>query len=209
MKLLKDNGETNFRGVGDVNTPYFKVNTSIPVEDVMSSPVTIVFEDDSVEHVAQLIAELNIGSVVVTNRTENPVGLITERDIVARVTAKNLLPSEIKAKEVMSSPLRTIEPDMDIKEAAKMMKKHSIRRLIVMDKGRMAGIISSRDIVAITPALIEIIIEKARINQEIPLETEVSSAAGYCDRCGQWYDTLVNVEGEFICEECNIELEVG
>ena len=185
----------------------FKVDTSIPVRDVMSSPVTTVFEDESVEHVAKLIAEQDIGSIVVTNGEGNPVGVITERDIASRVAAKNLLPRKVKAKDVMSSPLRTIEPSTDIKEAAEMMRKYGIRRLAVMDKGRMAGIISSRDIVAITPALIEIIVEKARITQSAPLVTESSSAAGYCDRCGQWSDTLVSTEGKFICEDCRIELE--
>lgn len=182
------------------------VDTSVTVKDIMSSPVTTVLEDESVEHVAKLIAERDIGSIVVTDRKGNPVGMMTERDIVIRVAAKNLLPSKVKAREAMTSPLRTVNVDMDIKEAAKMMRQYDIRRLIVMDKGKMAGIISSRDIVAITPALIEIIMEKASITQGLPPVKDMSSA-GYCDRCRQWSDTLVNVEGRFICEECRIELE--
>lgn len=184
------------------------VNPAIPVKDVMSSPVVTVFEDDSVEHVAKLIAERDVGSIVVIDREGKPVGLITERDIAIRVAAKNLLPSKVKAREAMSSPLRTIGPETDITEAANRMKEYGVRRLIIMEKGKMAGIVSSRDIVSITPALIEIIIEKARITQRLPLLTEVSSS-GYCDRCGQWSNTLVRAEGRFICEECRIELEAG
>ena len=184
----------------------FKVDTIVPVKDVMSSPVTTIFEDDSVEHVAKLIAQRDIGSIVVTDRKGNPVGMITERDIVIRVASKNLLPSKVKAKEAMTSPLRTVDVDMDIKEAAKLMQQYDIRRLIVMYQGKMVGIISSRDIIAITPALIEIIMEKASITQGLPLVKEMSSA-GYCDRCRQWSDTLVSVDGRFVCEDCRIELE--
>ncbi|MFH0896772.1 MAG: CBS domain-containing protein [Candidatus Bathyarchaeota archaeon] len=184
----------------------FDVNTIVSVKDIMSSPVTTVFENDSVAHVAKLIAERDIGSIVVIDRKGNPVGIITERDIVTRIASKNLLPSEIKANDAMTSPLKTIDINMDIKEAAKLMQQYDIRRLVVIDKNKMVGIISSRDIIAITPALIEIIMEKASITQGLPPVKEMSSAS-YCDRCGQWSDTLVNKDGRFICEECRIELE--
>ncbi len=184
------------------------VNPAIPVRDVMSSPVITVVEDDSVEHVAKLMAERDIGSIVVVDGEGKPLGVITERDIAVRVAARNLLPSKVKAREVMSSPPRTIEPEKDITEAANRMKKYGVRRLIVIEKGEMAGIISSRDIVSITPALIEIITERARLTQGLPMPTE-TSAGGFCDRCGQWSDTLVNADGRFVCEECRIELEAG
>jgi len=182
------------------------VNPAIPVKDVMSSPVVTVLEDDNIEHVAKLMAERDIGSIVVVNREGNPVGVITERDIAIRVAAKNLLPSKVKAREAMSSPPRTIGPGTDITEAANRMKEYGVRRLVVMDKDKMTGIISSRDIVAITPALIEIITERARATQRLPLLTE-NSSSGYCDRCAQWSDTLVMVEGRFVCEECRIDIE--
>jgi signal-transduction protein with cAMP-binding, CBS, and nucleotidyltransferase domain len=86
----------------------FEVNSSIPVKDVVKSPVVAVFEESSVEHVARLMTKGGIGSIVVTDREGNPIGMITERDLVIRVTAQNLLPSKVKAMEVMSTPLRTI-----------------------------------------------------------------------------------------------------
>jgi CBS domain-containing protein len=182
-----------------------EVQTAIPVKDVMAAPVVTVLEDDNLETVARLMDEKKLGSIIVTDSETHPVGIITERDIVARVTAKNLLPRNVKAKEVMSSPLRTISPEADIKEAAEEMHRHDIRRLVVIDKGKMIGIISSKDIVGITPSLMEIIAEKARITSTplLPLGTE---AAGSCERCGQWSDTLREVEGRFLCDECRIEL---
>ena len=181
-------------------------NASIPVKDIMSSPVVTVLEDDNVNQVAKLLTDSDIGSIVVADLNGNPVGMITERDIVTRIAAKNLLPVKVKAKEVMSSPLKTIDSNADIIEAANRMREYSIRRLIVMDGREMVGVVSSRDIVTIMPALIGIIVEKARMTQRLPLIMKTSSA-GYCDRCTQWSNTLENVNGTFICEECRIDLE--
>ena len=128
---------------------------------------------------------------------------IRDRDIVERVVAKDIKPSEIRAKEIMSAPLVTIDSEKTISDAAREMSRLNIRRLAVMYRGELAGIISSKDILAVTPELIEIIQEKARIeNQNLIGESEGSSSAGYCDNCGEWSDDLREVEGSFLCEEC-------
>ncbi|MDQ1280310.1 MAG: hypothetical protein QG670_1573 [Thermoproteota archaeon] len=180
--------------------------TAVLVKDIMTSPVVKVLENDSVELVAKLMASNDLGSIIVTDKNGKPVGIITERDIVKRVAAKSLLSEIVKAEEVMSSPLITVNPEVDIKEAAKMMSLHGIRRLVVMDAGNMIGLVSSKDIVVITPALIEIITEKARITQG-PLTRTGFISAGYCDKCRQWSESLMEVDGRFICEECRIDLE--
>lgn len=176
------------------------------VRDVMSSPVITVNEDSTVEEVAKLMAKHNIGCVIVTQDKEKPIGIITEHDLVTRVMSKDLRPSEVKSKEVMSSPLITIESEKTIMEAARIMSKRDIRRLGVMYKGRLEGIIAGKDILAITPELIEIIEERARIETSSEGLTESIPMAGYCDHCGQWSEDLKEVEGEFLCEECRIEL---
>jgi len=184
-----------------------EVNAAIPVNDVMSSPVITVFESESVEAVAKLMDEHKIGSIVVVDDESHPVGIITERDIAIRVAAKSLLAREVTAKSVMSFPLVTIEPMADIKTVAAIMQREAISRLIVMDKEEMAGIISDRDVVAITPALIEIITERVKITRgRLPLKE--FSTIGYCERCRQWSTSLTRVEGRFMCEECNIEFGV-
>ena len=179
------------------------------VEDVMSSPVVTVREDDTVEEVARLMDEYGIGSVVVVRDKNEPVGVITERDIVRKVVAKDKKPSEVRAAEVMSTPIFTIDPRKDVKEAARMMGRFDIRRLIVMHKGKMVGIVSSRDILQAVPSLLDLMIEKCRAGLVGPSEEEMEAVpmAGYCEICGRWSDTLVEVNGQFICEECRVELE--
>ena len=181
-----------------------EVKTTIPVRDIMAAPVVTVPEDETMETVAKLMNEHELGSIIVTGKDGQPMGIITERDVVARVTASNQLPSRVKAGSIISRPLRTIGPDADIKDAASEMHRLGIRRLVVMEKGRMIGIISSKDIVAITPSLIEVITEKARITST-PLLPYAAEAAGVCERCRQWSDALREYEGRPLCEDCRIE----
>jgi CBS domain-containing protein len=184
--------------------PGLEVKAGVLVKDIMSTPPITVNDRDTVETVAKLMSKHNIGSIVVLGEEGNPIGMITERDIVTRVVAKNAFPSKIKAGDIMSRPLIGIEPDADINEAAKKMSKLKVRRLVVMEKGKLVGIVSSKDIISITPALMEIIAEKARITGTA---IEKPVMLGYCDVCGQWSEALREVEGKFLCEDCRIELE--
>ncbi len=91
--------------------------TGILVRDVMSSPVRTVLEHDSVEQAAQKMIANDLGSIVVTDAQGNPVGIITERDVVDRVVAENRVPREVTAEVVMSRPVHMTSPAADIKEA--------------------------------------------------------------------------------------------
>ena len=180
------------------------------VRDVMSSPVITVEEDATANHVAELMEKHRLGCIIVTNKQGKPIGIITERDLVTRVLAKNLKPNSLKAKEVMTTPLLTVEPGETISEAARKMSRLNIRRLGVVYKGQLVGILSSKDILAVMPELIDTIQEKALIEGENLAQTteiEESSLAGYCDRCNSWSDNLKEVNGNFLCEDCKAELE--
>jgi CBS domain-containing protein len=182
------------------------------VKDVMSSPVVTIKEDASANKVAELMGTHSLGCIVVTGKEGKPLGIITERDLVGRVLAKNVKPDSIKAKEVMTSPLITIEPGETISEAARRMSRLNIRRLGVVYRGQLIGVISSKDVLAVVPELIETIQERALIegeNRAQEAEEEPKPLAGYCDRCGGWSDDLKEVDGEFLCEDCRVELESG
>lgn len=181
------------------------------VKDVMSSPVITIKEDAPANRAAELMDKEDLGCIIVTNEEGKPLGIITERDLVVRVLAKNVKPDSAKASEVMTSPLITIEPDATISDAARRMSRLNIRRLGVLYKGQITGLLSSKDVLAVMPELIEIIQERARIENEnrTQEETEEESAplAGHCDRCGVWSDGLKQHNGEFLCEDCRDELE--
>jgi CBS domain-containing protein len=187
------------------------LRTRMVVKDIMSSPVVTLDEDATSNKVATLMDENDLGCVIVTNKVGKPVGIITERDLVVRVLAKNLVPDAIKAKEIMTSPLVTIEPEATISEAARRMSRLDIRRLGVVYKGNLVGLISSRDVLGVMPELIEIIQERTRIEDaaeaEENMEAEETPLSGYCDRCGVFSQNLKDVNGQNLCEDCRIELE--
>jgi CBS domain-containing protein len=181
------------------------------VKDVMSSPVVTLNEDATSNKVANLMDENKLGCLIVTNKTGKPVGIITERDLVTRVLSKNLKPDAVKAKEIMTSPLVTIEPETTISEAARRMSRLNIRRLGVIYKGNLVGIVSSKDILGVMPELIEIIQERTRIEDAAEVEERVEAEerplSGYCDRCGVFSENLKDANGQNLCEDCRIELE--
>jgi len=180
---------------------------SIKVKHIMSSPVVTVKEGSTVLKASKLMDKYDIGSLIVVDKYGNPIGMITDMDIIKRVIAKNLKPRRVKVEEVMSKPLITIDQDADLTTAARVMRNHHVKRLGVMYKGRLIGIVSSKDIVTVTPELIEIIVEKERIAGAPTISTSMGgSMVGYCELCGEWSDSLVDKDGKLLCESC-LELE--
>jgi CBS domain-containing protein len=173
------------------------------VREAMSSPVATVNEDQSVVDAAKIMSEHRIGSIIVISADEQPNGIITERDLVFRVIANDIVPRDIKVKDVMSSPLRMVDPETSLEDAMRMMDRMNIRRLGVTYKGRLEGVISDKDILRVMPAILEITRERSRIEGgEIPAGP---SLVGYCDRCGMYSTNLRSSEGEFLCEDCRAE----
>ena len=173
----------------------------VKVEDVMSSPVVTIKDSDTVLAASKLMKKNAIGCVVVTDKKNKPVGLMTERDVVRRVAALDLLPSKVIAGKAMTKPPATVDASVDVTEAAKKMRGLKIRRLVVLERGELKGIITSNDIVDITPALIDVMAEKSQIAPVRPTK-EAQPLNGYCDRCGSWADELKSHDGQFLCDEC-------
>jgi len=184
------------------------LRTKMLVRDVMSSPVVTMYEDGTSDKAASTMDEGDLGCVIVTNKDGKSIGIITERDLVKRVLSKNLKPDTVTAKEIMTTPLVAIEPDATITDAARRMNRLDIRRLGVIYKGNLVGIISSKDILGVMPELIEIIQEKSRIEDAARTEEiEEVPLSGYCDRCDMYSESLKERNGQNICDECRIELE--
>ncbi|MCW3141080.1 MAG: CBS domain-containing protein [Methanophagales archaeon] len=120
------------------------------VRDIMSRPIIAEDEDTLVTKIAADMDELGIGSVVITSKGK-PAGIITERDIALKVLLKDRRASEVKAKEIMAFPLVTIEPETSVDEACKLAARKRIKRLPVVEKGMLIGIVSIRDLLTRKP----------------------------------------------------------
>ena len=174
------------------------------VREAMSSPVISVDENEDIVQVSNKMREQRVGAVIVVNRNGNPVGIVTERDIVTRVVADGVDPNMLVAGKVMSSPLKMVEPELDLLDAMKMMDRENIRRLGVIYKGELVGILTDRNILRLVPTIMDIMKEQ----KEILGETSIGGASmvGYCDRCEVYSSNLREVDGEFLCEECRLDI---
>jgi CBS domain-containing protein len=113
------------------------------VKDVMTKTVITVDANKTVIEAAALMAENDVGNLIVMD-DNTPIGIVTERDFVRRVLAKEK-PSKTKISEVMSTPLRVIDPDASLKETARRMVRKRIRRLPVIKDNKLVGIITTTD----------------------------------------------------------------
>uniref|UniRef100_A0A7C3F5B0 CBS domain-containing protein n=1 Tax=Candidatus Methanomethylicus mesodigestus TaxID=1867258 RepID=A0A7C3F5B0_9CREN len=180
------------------------IRARVLVADLMTKKLITLPEDATAREVAKAMSGHLIGSVIIT-RENHPVGIITEMDLVERVIARGLNPEKVLAREIMSSPVSVTDPQTEVMEAARKMAKLRVRRLVVVSKGEMVGIITSRDILSTAPELIEVLTEATR-NRLLP-SRKGELLAGYCDSCEEWSDTLSEVNGQFLCEECRLEQE--
>jgi len=117
------------------------------IGEYMTSPVQSVTGDSTIFEVSLLMAEKNIGSVLVKDGAEF-VGIITERDLTQKVIGKGLDPKTTPVTETMTSPLITLDSDQPVTEANQFMAKHRIRHLAVTVDGKIEGILSVKDLVA-------------------------------------------------------------
>ena len=182
------------------------MTTRVMVKDVMNSPVITANPNSSVKELANKMSDAKVGSVIIMDNGK-PLGIVSDWDIVSKVTIRDELPSRIVARDIMQ-PLQTIESEQGITQAARLLRKHNIKRLGVTYKNELVGVISSSDVIAVTPELVDVVSEKANV---IRGETGRSPAfiSGYCDECNEWSDYLQHNDGKFTCEECRGEVRPG
>jgi CBS domain-containing protein len=135
----------------------------ILVRDIMAKNVKTVRTDDSVHDAVVKMNKFDVGSVIVMN-SNRPVGIITSKNILTRIVEPRLDAGTIRAKDIMSSPLVTIEPDVPVEEAARLMAQKKIKKLPVMDRDKILGILSTSDIVRSSPTQLSILQELLRVS---------------------------------------------
>lgn len=179
------------------------MTTRVLVRDIMNSPVVSASAETTIRDLAIKMKDERVGSIVIINDNGNPDGVVTDWDIVSNAVIQDVKPSMIKAKNVLQK-LYTIEGEEGVTEAARILRQNRIKRLGVVYKGRLVGIISASDVIAVTPDLVDVISEKAAIIRG-EIGRSANDISGYCDECGEWSDLLQYQEGTFTCEECRTE----
>jgi CBS domain-containing protein len=117
------------------------------VKDIMTKEVEIVHPDDSLKEAAQKMRDRDIGFLPVCDG-DRLVGAVTDRDITLRSTAQGTDPNTSIGRDLMTSPIVYCFDDQDVKEVAKLMEAHQIRRVAVVSReaNRLVGVVSLGDI---------------------------------------------------------------
>ena len=136
------------------------------VRDVMTNSVDWVTPDTSVVEVAQLMKKDDVGSIPVC-KEDRLIGIITDRDIVLKVVAAGRSTNNISVKDVMSTDIISVSADQDVHEAADLMSRNQIRRLPVLEKGELVGILAIGDLA----------VEKIHINEAGDALSDISQSA--------------------------------
>lgn len=116
------------------------------VRDIMTSPAIRIHPEESVEVAARALASHNIGMLPVCGTDGKLCGVVTDRDLVTRCVAGGRLPDKTKIREVMTGQVMSVDPNMELGVAAHLMGRQQIRRLPVVENGKLCGMLSLGDL---------------------------------------------------------------
>ena len=116
------------------------------IRDIMTDAVIRIHPEESVAVAARTLTHYNIGVLPVCGNDGRVCGVVTDRDLVTRCLASDRQPEKTRVREVMTANVVSASPDMDTGVAAHLMGRQQVRRLPVVDNGRLCGMVSLGDL---------------------------------------------------------------
>ncbi|MBO4896910.1 MAG: CBS domain-containing protein [Clostridia bacterium] len=116
------------------------------ISDIMTDPAIVLSADTSVMEAAAVMRENNIGSVPVVDSNGSICGIVTDRDIVIRSIAEGLNTKKTKVLDIMSQNVSSVPPDAEINDAFDIMSRDKVRRIPIVEHGKVLGVVSLGDI---------------------------------------------------------------
>jgi CBS domain-containing protein len=172
----------------------------VKLREIMKRSVVTVDPGLTLSDVAKIMTNNRIGSVIIMNNTR-PVGIVTDADIVGAI-ARGENPKSIRVGRLKKNKgFITASPEDDMLKVTRKMVKTGIKRIPVLEKGRLVGIVSDKELLLMSPELINVLSEKLkiRVGSVARPDQEIS---GICERCEAYSDELRNVGGRWLCEDC-------
>ena len=118
------------------------------IKDIMKKNVKVAQSDMKITDAAKLMSKHHIGSLIILNKKGDITGILTDKDILTDVVAKKKNLKKIQAQTIMTKNVITISPSRKIEEAVKLMKENKIDKLPVMDKGKIIGMVTAKDLIS-------------------------------------------------------------
>ncbi len=115
------------------------------ISTLMTHPVLEIDENLSAQESAEIMGKAHVGALLVKSGFQD-VGIVTERDIMSKIIAVRGNLERTKVKEIMSTPIVTVDKDVDAEDAVKTMVKSKVRRLFITDRGKIVGIFTTSDV---------------------------------------------------------------
>jgi len=177
------------------------MSKEVVVKEAMKTNLAIVDANTTVLEAAKIMKIRSIGNVIVVQK-DQPIGILTESDIIKKVVADGKDAEELKVKDVMSKPVIVSDPYINLEKAMNIMLKCNIRRLPVVENKKLIGIITQKDISRMSPILHEISREWYDIKSRDEAYYKKQVFSGKCEDCGTLSANLRNVDGRLLCEDC-------
>jgi len=129
---------------------------SLEVRNFMVSNVITIETSALVMDAVKIMNQHMIGCLVV-NKNGSPVGMVTERDLLKRLLAESKNPEKTRIQEIMSKPLIVAKPDMEIEEVIKFMFDRKIKKIPIVEDGKLLGLVTFTDLLSFQPQLIKVV----------------------------------------------------
>lgn len=117
------------------------------VKDIMTTKLQTIRLPETAKDAAKKMVDTNVSSLIIVDRDDQTVGIITERDIVRGVCIHDTISNDFKIHHLMSSPIVTIDPDSPVEAAANIMLQNKVRHLVVKDGDRPVGMITASNFI--------------------------------------------------------------
>jgi len=181
---------------------------NIFVSDVMTREPVVISPNASLLECAKKMVRKKVGSLLIAEN-KKLLGFIDQKDILWALVKKSKADlSKIKAIDISPKKIMTIKSDASIHETISRMKKFKFEKLPVVDKGKLEGIITVRDILNFNPEFYPELEEFAKIKEEAEKLKRVEKARlkpsveeGICEECGE-RESLYRINGMLVCESC-------
>jgi CBS domain-containing protein len=191
--------------------PFLRKKLMIPrvaVGDLMTRHFAAIKPDDTLFKASKEMIQNRVNSLLVTSG-KKLLGIITSRDILWAMTKKAKLSlKDLNVMQIATKKVAVIKPSADIGQALHKMKQYGFRRLPVLTKGDVVGMITLKDILKVSPDLYSELGQLAEIKEESTKLLKLkdhSESEGLCENCDS-FSSLLKVDGKMLCLDCRDEL---
>jgi signal-transduction protein with cAMP-binding, CBS, and nucleotidyltransferase domain len=143
----------------------------------MTTKIETIGLEDNAQEAARKMKHKNVSSLVVVDKNDQAVGIVTERDIVREVCVQDASSNQHIIKNIMSSPIVTIDPNSSVETAANVMMQNKVRHLVIVNEKKTVGIITATNFVNYLNQHLDLDDVNARILSALSEEPSESQSA--------------------------------